>query len=66
MDNDGILNTADNCVKVPNIEQKNADNDKLGNAFEGALPQAGLNSADIVIEQIINDQVTRLAAVRVS
>lgn len=36
---------------------------KLGNAFEGALPQAGLNRADIVIEQIINDQVTRLAAV---
>jgi hypothetical protein len=36
---------------------------KLGNAFEGALPQAGLNRADIVIEQIINDGVTRLAAV---
>ncbi len=36
---------------------------KLSNAPSGALPQAGLNRADIVFEKIINDQVTRLAAV---
>jgi hypothetical protein len=36
---------------------------KLSNAGRDAVPQAGLNAADIVIEQIINDQVTRLAAV---
>jgi hypothetical protein len=36
---------------------------KLSNAGRDALPQAGLNRADIVIEEVINDQVTRLAAV---
>ncbi|MAT05022.1 MAG: hypothetical protein CL424_08265 [Acidimicrobiaceae bacterium] len=36
---------------------------KITNAGPTATPQAGLNSADIVIEEIINDSVTRLAAV---
>ncbi len=36
---------------------------KLSNAGGGALPQAGLNSADIVIEEVINDNTSRLAAV---
>lgn len=36
---------------------------KISNAPQSILPQSGLNDADIVIEQIINDQVTRLAAV---
>lgn len=36
---------------------------KITNAGPQPLPQAGLNSADIVIEEVINDQVSRLAAV---
>ncbi len=36
---------------------------KLSIAGGGALPQAGLNSADIVIEEVINDNTSRLAAV---
>lgn len=36
---------------------------KLTNAGGDAFPQAGLNSADIVIEEVINDSVSRLAAV---
>lgn len=36
---------------------------KISNAPQSILPQSGLNDADLVIEQIINDQVTRLAAV---
>lgn len=36
---------------------------KITNAGPTDTPQAGLNSADIVIEEIINDSVTRLAAV---
>lgn len=36
---------------------------KLSNAGGGALPQAGLNAADIVIEEVINDNTSRLAAV---
>lgn len=36
---------------------------KLSNAGSGALPQAGLNSADIVVEEVINDNTSRLAAV---
>lgn len=36
---------------------------KISNAPQSILPQSGLNDADIVIEEIINDNVTRLAAV---
>ena len=36
---------------------------KLTNAGPQPRPQAGLNTADIVIEEVINDQVTRIAAV---
>lgn len=36
---------------------------KISNAPQSILPQSGLNDADIVIEEIINDQATRLAAV---
>lgn len=36
---------------------------KLSNAGRDALPQAGLNRADIVFEEIIDSQLTRLAAV---
>ena len=36
---------------------------KITNAGPTSTPQAGLNSADIVIEEVINDSVTRLAAV---
>lgn len=36
---------------------------KISNAPQSVLPQAGLNQADIVFEEIINDQSTRLAAV---
>ena len=36
---------------------------KLTNAGPEPLPQAGLNSADIVIEEVIESQVSRLAAV---
>lgn len=36
---------------------------KISNAPLNVMPQAGLNSADIVIEEVINDQATRLAAV---
>jgi len=36
---------------------------KLSNAGPQPRPQAGLNSADIVIEEVINDNVSRIAAV---
>lgn len=36
---------------------------KLTNAGPQPRPQAGLNTADIVVEEVINDNVTRLAAV---
>ena len=36
---------------------------KISNAPLNVVPQAGLNSADIVFEEVINDQATRLAAV---
>lgn len=36
---------------------------KISNAPLSVLPQAGLNDADLVFEEVINDQVTRLAAV---
>lgn len=36
---------------------------KISNAPQSILPQSGLNEADIVIEEIINDNVTRFAAV---
>lgn len=36
---------------------------KLTNAGPQPRPQAGLNSADLVIEEVINDSVSRLAAV---
>lgn len=36
---------------------------KISNAPQSIIPQSGLNDADIVIEEIINDQATRLAAV---
>ncbi len=36
---------------------------KISNAGPGVLPQSGLNEADVVIEEIINDRATRLAAV---
>ena len=36
---------------------------KISNAGPSVVPQAGLNSADLVIEEVINDSVTRLAAV---
>ena len=36
---------------------------KISNAPQSILPQSGLNDADLVIEEIINDSVTRLAAV---
>ena len=36
---------------------------KISNAPLDVMPQAGLNSADIVFEEVINDQATRLAAV---
>lgn len=36
---------------------------KISNAPQSVVPQAGLNDADIVFEEVINDNVTRLAAV---
>lgn len=36
---------------------------KISNAPQSILPQSGLNDADLVIEEIINDQATRFAAV---
>lgn len=36
---------------------------KISNYPQSVLPQSGLNDADIVIEEIINDGATRLAAV---
>ena len=36
---------------------------KISNAPQSVLPQAGLNEADIVFEEVINDSATRLAAV---
>ncbi len=36
---------------------------KISNAPASVLPQAGLNAADLVIEEVINDNATRLAAV---
>jgi len=36
---------------------------KISNAPQSVLPQAGLNQADIVFEEVINDSATRLAAV---
>jgi hypothetical protein len=36
---------------------------KISNAPLSVVPQAGLNSADIVFEEVINDNATRLAAV---
>lgn len=36
---------------------------KISNYPQSVLPQSGLNDADIVIEEIINDGTTRLAAV---
>ena len=36
---------------------------KISNAPLNVVPQAGLNNADIVFEEVINDQATRLAAV---
>jgi hypothetical protein len=36
---------------------------KITNAGPQPLPQAGLNNADIVIEEVINDSVSRLAAI---
>jgi hypothetical protein len=36
---------------------------KISNAPSSVLPQAGLNSADIVFHEVINDASTRLAAV---
>lgn len=36
---------------------------KISNAPPSVLPQAGLNLADLVIEEVINDRATRLAAV---
>ncbi len=36
---------------------------KISNAPTSVIPQAGLNEADIVLEAIINDSVTRLATV---
>ena len=36
---------------------------KITNAGPQPLPQAGLNEADMVIEEVINDNVSRLAAV---
>ncbi len=36
---------------------------KISNAPLNVVPQAGLNSADIVFEEVINDAATRLAAV---
>lgn len=36
---------------------------KISNAPQSILPQSGLNDADLVIEEIINHSVTRLAAV---
>jgi len=36
---------------------------KISNAPSSVVPQAGLNLADLVIEEVINDQATRLAAV---
>ena len=36
---------------------------KISNAPSSVIPQAGLNLADVVIEEVINDQATRLAAV---
>jgi hypothetical protein len=36
---------------------------KISNAPQSVLPQSGLNDADLVIEEVINDQATRFAAV---
>ncbi len=36
---------------------------KISNYPPSVLPQAGLNAADLVIEEVINDNATRLAAV---
>jgi hypothetical protein len=36
---------------------------KISNAPQSVLPQSGLNDADLVIEEVINANVTRLAAV---
>lgn len=36
---------------------------KISNAPQSIVPQSGLNDADLVIEEVINDSVTRLAAV---
>ena len=36
---------------------------KISNYPQGIIPQAGLNSADLVFEEVINDGATRLAAV---
>lgn len=36
---------------------------KISNYPQSVLPQSGLNDADLVIEEIINDRTTRLAAV---
>ncbi len=36
---------------------------KISNAPQSVVPQAGLNNADIVFEEVINDAATRLAAV---
>jgi hypothetical protein len=36
---------------------------KISNAPLNVVPQAGLNSADLVFEEVINDQATRLAAI---
>ena len=48
---------------VADVPDRPALTVKISNAPLSVVPQAGLNSADIVFEEVINDSATRLAAV---
>jgi hypothetical protein len=66
LDDDGVINPADNCDSVPNPDQANADGDALGDSCD-PYPQSADNLgaclADVAgQEQTIADQATQIGS----
>ena len=47
MDEDGVLNSEDNCVTTSNKDQKDRDNDRIGDVCDNAIENKNYDQSDI-------------------
>ena len=52
LDGDGVVNTRDNCARVPNPTQSDLDNDRIGDACDNCPSVSNYNQVRTVQEKL--------------